>query len=228
MCGIGGYINYGNVRERKLLSALDDWGNMMWELQARGTCACGLYTIPVDGGTPDLAKFSGSVKENYPDLMAAAEETAGEKPVVIGHTRRATGATPKRNVNNHPFHVGHITGVHNGVFQAHRRVARERKFKLEGECDSEVIFKILSKEKTEDGYVEALDGNLNSYNRVVFWDEKKNRLYAYTQDEHGLCIGTDSKRKLLWVASDPIYLPPEARGNHRWLDGRELYRMAER
>lgn len=63
---------------------------------------------------------------------------------LVGHTRAATDGPSFDNRNNHPFLCGNILGVHNGVIYNFEDLAKQHNIKLEGECDSEIIFALTN------------------------------------------------------------------------------------
>lgn len=79
---------------------------------------------------------------------------------VIGHTRYATHGSVDKNINNHPHVywnssiVGAVT--HNGVIGDHLYTAKKNKLKLKGECDSEIIARLVESYSMEYSLVERV------------------------------------------------------------------------
>ena len=227
MCGIGGYYSLKKLSEKAQLNAADQFAEMMLALQDRGTDACGMFTVGSSSkvvGSPNTYRRPGPAKDHIDDLWELACN-AGPTPLVIGHTRRATGANPKRNRNNHPFVADHITGVHNGVFRDYRLVAASDGLKMSGDCDSETIFRMLAQFTDAEDYVASLATRLNEYNRVVFFDDRTRLLHLYTQDDCGLCYSIDKRSGVAWIATAPEFLPNHARGDFKWLEQGNLYNV---
>lgn len=62
---------------------------------------------------------------------------------VVAHVRWATSGTPAVNANNHPFQGDRFYLVHNGVIASHRELAEESGLRLESDCDSELLLRII-------------------------------------------------------------------------------------
>ncbi len=222
MCGIAGY-----TATRKLTRAEQDevaliFADMMIGLEDRGVDASGIFVVKPDN-TISLTKGSGPARARVGKMLDFIETRAGNRPIVVGHTRHATHGTPFENRNNHPFRAGRITGVHNGVFAGYRRVAPT--LKLEGECDSEAIFRMLGNTKHEDDFWEVFD-KLSPYNRVVFWDGKARKLFAYCHDERGLAFVRDTRLGVVWFATTKRHLP--SLPGSMWAGKGALYILTER
>ena len=65
--------------------------------------------------------------------------------MVLAHTRHATHGDPHNNVNNHPFVTddGRYALVHNGVISDHFALACRQGLRLESDCDSEVLLRLV-------------------------------------------------------------------------------------
>ncbi len=63
----------------------------------------------------------------------------------IGHCRLATHGDPKDNRNNHPFVHKGLGLIHNGMLMNyHYELEDDKRLKLESECDSEAILKLIT------------------------------------------------------------------------------------
>ena len=134
ICGIFGFCGKFDVDivERLFISH-----------QARGKDAAGLAYITdksmvyiKNGVMPISFVKEGHVKgiKESPSLM-------------VCHTRAATKGDKSNNVNNHPFidKSTKVALVHNGIISNYDEIIAKEKFKLDGECDSEVILALVSK-----------------------------------------------------------------------------------
>jgi glucosamine 6-phosphate synthetase-like amidotransferase/phosphosugar isomerase protein len=65
--------------------------------------------------------------------------------MVLGHVRWATHGSPKDNRNNHPFASddGRFHLVHNGVVSNHADVSERHQLRLDGNCDSEALLRLV-------------------------------------------------------------------------------------
>ena len=142
MCGLYGFIRYGNK-----LKDLDDLTNALAEQAAvRGTDATGIafcnnsgLTVLKDGKSAYRLDFKHS------DEIVA----------VIGHTRHSTQGSEKRNYNNHPF-SGHCINrnfvlAHNGVLNNDKEL--RKKYKLPNtriETDSYISVQLIEHKRRLD------------------------------------------------------------------------------
>lgn len=62
---------------------------------------------------------------------------------VVGHCRLATHGSPVEPKNNHPHSGGGFHVAHNGILNDHKVVAERNGLKLRGQCDSEVLLRLV-------------------------------------------------------------------------------------
>lgn len=126
MCGIFGYVTKNNEYDSRLTAALPV---LAIEMDKRGGHSWG-----VTDGLDYIHKELGDMQEGWcPDYNG--------RPMFAGHTRFAsTGA--KVIENSHPFKIGDIIGMHNGIVYNHKELAE--KFGYEYQVDSELIFKHMA------------------------------------------------------------------------------------
>lgn len=222
MCGIGGVYATRNLKKRERDEIALLFTGMMIRLEDRGVDASGIFVVG-DEDKVTLSKGPGPAGERTDRMLDVIEKGAGRRPIIVGHTRHATHGSPLQNRNNHPFRVGRLVGVHNGVFAGYRQWAP--RLELNGECDSEAIYRMLDKCETENGFFEVFN-RLNSYNRLVFWDREQRRLYAYCHDEQGLSFVRDQRLGVVWFATTKRHLPRAK--NMIWAEPQTLYIMTER
>jgi glucosamine 6-phosphate synthetase-like amidotransferase/phosphosugar isomerase protein len=65
---------------------------------------------------------------------------------VVGHVRAATHGDPADNRNNHPFvsRDRRLYLAHNGIVTNHRELADKYALKLDSDCDSEVLLRMVA------------------------------------------------------------------------------------
>lgn len=62
---------------------------------------------------------------------------------LLGHTRKPTKGSIWNPDNNHPLHIGHTVGIHNGTIKNDDFLFESRKMRRRAQVDSEVIFQML-------------------------------------------------------------------------------------
>lgn len=168
MCGLFGMIRKSysyttsasdKAKLQKNIEAIKHMGILS---QSRGTDSTGIVRVSVNEPAMSFAKKVGKI-DIYKDRLPAKEffETKNAKGIldkvdnhttaVLGHTRAGTSANPFYNTNNHPHVCGNIIGMHNGHIRNWVNLAIKFKLKLNGRCDSEVIFGLLNKFMAEKG-----------------------------------------------------------------------------
>lgn len=153
MCGIAGYqVIEGQAFDERLKIALPVMTMFMRE---RGKHSWGWTN-----GT-DIVKNVGDVAETF------SSEVQGHSTSLL-HTRHATTGD-KTAENSHPFKIGGILGVHNGMIYNHATIAN--KYDYAHEVDSEVIFHHLNAGRDM--------SELNGYGAVVFFENGKIHLSRF-------------------------------------------------
>lgn len=143
MCGIFGFVS-PNIRNRGEFSRFGS--RLFVESQLRGRDASGFAAIAannefVTDKRPLQADTFVKISDEWKKLKKASSVS------LIGHTRAATNGSPLKNQNNHPFHGRRYTMAHNGGIMGFRDIAEEQGFKLQTECDSELILHFLERRK---------------------------------------------------------------------------------
>jgi glucosamine--fructose-6-phosphate aminotransferase (isomerizing) len=134
MCGIVGYIGFGDATEF-LLEGLR-------RLEYRGYDSSGIATL--DRDEISITKTAGRVA----DLAALIKQEDPQGSIGIGHTRWATHG-PATDVNAHP-HVGGdsiLALVHNGVIENFRAIKDrliEKGCEFQSATDTEVVAQLLA------------------------------------------------------------------------------------
>lgn len=168
MCGLFGMIrksyNYpANATDKEKLAKNTRAIKYMGVLsQSRGTDSTGLVKLSVGDSAMSSSKKVGKI-DIYKDRLPSKDFFEKEKTnkildsidnktvAILGHTRAGTGANPFYNHNNHPHVCGNVIGLHNGHIRNWESLTIKFGLKLNGRCDSEVIFSLMNKFMTEKG-----------------------------------------------------------------------------
>ena len=167
MCGIVGYVGENNNCVRVLIDGLE-------KLEYRGYDSAGIAYF--NNGKINILKESGKIENLKKNIDLESKSNIG-----IGHTRWAThGVVSDKNA--HPFKVGRVTLVHNGIIENYKELKEEYNLSgLKSETDSEVIAALLN---------EFYDGNvletitkvcsqlMGTYALLMMFDDKKDTIYA--------------------------------------------------
>ena len=173
MCGIVGYIGYGEAYPI-LIKGLK-------RLEYRGYDSAGIMLYC--GDDLSVTKTKGKVSDLEAKAQVLAKSTA---KIGIGHTRWATHGVPN-DVNSHP-HVsnsGKIALIHNGIIENYDSIKREltkRGYVFHSDTDTEVLVNLIedvkTKEKVKLGKAVqiALQKVIGAYAIAVFDLDKPNEL----------------------------------------------------
>jgi glucosamine--fructose-6-phosphate aminotransferase (isomerizing) len=147
MCGIIGFVGY--AREGQWRQTHDLLRALFLASEHRGEDSTGLVfqTKPLDnplGGRIVLAKEPITASQFILGNTAFHQLRHQRCSVFLGHVRAATHGSPANNANNHP-HVGKdgLYLVHNGVCSNYREIQDKYALRLESECDSEVLLRLI-------------------------------------------------------------------------------------
>ena len=118
--------------------------------------------------------------------------------IVMGHVRLATHGSVKVH-NAHPFNVGDVTGVHNGIIHNYNKVARQLG-KTIPEVDSQVLFQSLNRIEMSKAF-EAIDGDF-----AITWVKDSNRKVHLARESGRPMVVAYWKRArvLLWASTKAI------------------------
>jgi glucosamine 6-phosphate synthetase-like amidotransferase/phosphosugar isomerase protein len=107
---------------------------------SRGEDAFGLVWMRRDGSLHTF-KRAGSILKRLDAI-----ERVADAQVVFGHCRWATpsSGSPAEAENNHPHPSGRGFIVHNGHVRNHRFLSHVFSLRLRGECDSEVLGRLIA------------------------------------------------------------------------------------
>lgn len=142
MCGITGAVG----RPKSPILAHNLQTNLLRETKRRGRHATGFYAVGFDRKPMyDKAPISADQYVKRPEW----KQLINGSIAMIGHARFTTNGAATVNGNNHP-HVnksGNMALVHNGIVYNYEEMKKDYTDTLESECDSELILRIISKEK---------------------------------------------------------------------------------
>jgi glucosamine 6-phosphate synthetase-like amidotransferase/phosphosugar isomerase protein len=156
MCGIvgmAGDLNATHEKAMKTLLILD---------ALRGVDSTGVVYIGKSSNDVKLAKQIGVPYELF-DHKSFEKATSGLQKVMIGHNRAATSGAITRQ-NAHPFDLGPIVGVHNGVVRNKHVLADAGDFRV----DSENLYHHILKHGIEDAL-----SKIDAAYALVWWDKKE-------------------------------------------------------
>jgi hypothetical protein len=183
MCGIMGFIRTAKPSANRV-KVLEE---LMIGIQSRGNHATGVSVV---SRTDRMW-----AKAPYPARMFVRSEW-WEKAVrmnpelMIGHARFATHGDASRNVNNHPHVSADLRWmlVHNGVIHED---AKSLGVALEGECDSEIILRLIERDGVEKT-VDLMQGFSTSWYACLAIDTVKGVMWAWRNERSPLVIANMS------------------------------------
>ena len=173
MCGIIGCVGFNNAYDViiKSLSLL--------EYRGYDSVGVGLF----NSGKIEVFKKAGRTA----DLEELLKDNSFNSKCGIGHTRWAThGVVSDKNA--HPFKVGRVTLVHNGIIENYKELKEEYNLSgLKSETDSEVVAALLN--KFYDGDVLETINKVCSllkgtYALLMMFEDKKDAIYATRHYTH--------------------------------------------
>lgn len=151
MCGINGMVFLKGVeRNAEMMTKIRFvFDQLLYESQDRGEHATGIASFKRDGSYDFHKKNINADKmtlqdEDYRKIVANfdSEETSA----IISHTRYYTKGKPENNMNNHPFDIGNVVGIHNGSVKNDDWLFKkfEDKFTRLAEVDTEIIYQLIN------------------------------------------------------------------------------------
>lgn len=163
MCAILGFI--GHVREGQWRQTHELTRQLFLASEVRGKDATGFVALTQPLDHPYRTR---TIVEKQP---VPASEFVGTNPAFLGllhrrcsalagHCRWATHGDPEANINNHPMIGKHgLYLAHNGIVDNHREIADKHALRLESECDSECLLRLI--EATRGSVAYGLERCLN-------------------------------------------------------------------
>lgn len=147
MCGIIGFV--GEVAEGRWAETHAILERLFLESEHRGRDATGFAARITPRRNPQRATSSLAKRPIPAREFVGSDEfrRLGRRrcTAFLGHVRAATHGHPADPRNNHPFasRDGELFLVHNGILSNHLDVADALNLRLESDCDSEVLLRII-------------------------------------------------------------------------------------
>ena len=199
MCGIFGAIGKWNPHAIKFMAYLNE---------TRGSHASGFFT------ETQYIKKAVPMEET---LLAYEDIFENPSRYIVGHTRFATQGDKAKDKNAHPFLIGNIVGVHNGMLYNDYEIGR-----INGkhyDVDSEYIFDMLNREHDQNKALKICDGYWGlawedkSKPDKIFLAKHDNTLAMYKTDDciyfssdiYHLQICFGQKEAIVELEEDSIY-----------------------
>mgnify|MGYP003133885159 CR=1 FL=1 len=195
MCGIFGFAKTSNSQSDHQLEILKrTFTYLTEESSRRGTDSTGFSIMnPVDRYTYKTLTDSVTLTRTN-EWQNVIDKIDRKTSIVLGHTRFAT--TGAKIVNNaHPFTIGEVVGIHNGVIYNYNQVARSLG-KTIPQVDSEVIFQSLNRLDKSKAFE-----NINGDFAVAWAKENNTTLHLARESGRPMVVSYWKKAKVLFFAS---------------------------
>lgn len=159
MCGLFGW----DLRSRTLSLSKSQRGALSLSLaqsnDTRGGDAWGIW----HPWQPSLTRGLGDLAPHWRGIAAAPRST--HRPWVLCHTRHATHGSATSVACAHPFKIGSVVGMHNGVLTNHEEL--NWLFKRNFKVDSQHLVAHLAEGQTAEEWK-----NIDGYGTVVWTDDR--------------------------------------------------------
>ena len=198
MCGLFGFVNYGEPLPSNVLSVLCN--SLATESEVRGEHATGISFVK----TNQLCilkkpKRASSLEFKVPDVTSA----------LIGHTRHTTQGSENQNYNNHPFQgkAGRheFSLAHNGIIANDADLKKQLKLpKTKIETDSYVCVQLLeSQNKLDFGSIKYMAEKISGTFTLTLLDDN-NTLYIVKGDSPLSILNFKQLGLLVYASTDSI------------------------
>lgn len=138
MCGIVGVSINKDKKAQPLRQGMALFKSLLVENTKRGKDATGIVYQTKHGAEIYRGFLPGAEAQNY---VLPSRDVIG----LLGHTRYATVGNKGKYENVHPFETEKYVGVHNGTIFNHKLLKAHFGLKTNGDCDSEVLYRLLDK-----------------------------------------------------------------------------------
>ena len=195
MCGILGFAKTsGGQSDHQLEILKRTLTNLTDESSARGTDSTGFSIMnPLERFTYKTLTDSSTLTRTN-EWSNVIDKIDRDTSIVLGHTRFATTGA-KVVTNAHPFNIGEVVGIHNGVIYNFNQVARGLGKSIP-QVDSEVIFQSLNKIEKSKAF-ESINGDF-----AIAWAKENNTtLHLAREDGRPMVVSYWKKAKVLFFAS---------------------------
>lgn len=212
MCGIGGYFSFSDkVPDKEVLN------NLLTALEQRGSDATGVSFIDESNKLvviKENIKATNFISTNY--LWKNLEKLPS---YMIMHTRQATKGSAINSSNNHPVYRNGLALVHNGIITNDDELYEERKFKRDGQVDTEVILALLEINKDKTDWLARVSelNNLNGSFAVAAIDTEIRDTICLFRHSSPIVIGIDETNDILYFASTEHILSKAIVRNYKGL-----------
>jgi len=132
MCGICGYVSRQEPSNELMMLAT----NTFLSIEDRGNQASGIAYL--DEAHKSVIKNPIPAR-SFVSTVQYKEFLCAKPSIAIFHTRLATSGSVNDNNNNHPFQLGGLVWVHNGIIWNSKELTKEFNLQYKGECDSYII-----------------------------------------------------------------------------------------
>lgn len=162
MCGVAGYIGQSKNNEMsfELLSKIFE------QNESRGIDASGFWGFESEQKKiythKEPTRSSHFVRQNFWKSLSDISFD-----IMVTHARGASKGygDPSDNKNNHPFlsENNSIAVIHNGRIEEHEYVSLKEKYKIDTNCDSEILLRLFECELNDDlNYQQSRIGSLHN------------------------------------------------------------------
>ena len=163
MCGLAGYIGISKHNDL----SFEILSNLFGKNELRGTDASGFW-----GYASESNKVSTHKEPTKSSLFTKSNIWNNLKKikfdVLITHARGASKGygDPQNNENNHPFvnENNSIALIHNGKLEEQEYECLKKKYKINTECDSEILLRIFECELKED--TKYQESRINAFHSI--------------------------------------------------------------
>jgi asparagine synthetase B (glutamine-hydrolysing) len=199
MCGIFGFAKTSGRQSdnqleilKRVVTELTD------ESSIRGTDSTGFSIINEDNRYTYKTLTDSSTLVGFPEWNTLLDKVNRDTTIFMGHVRLATTGSV-RVENAHPFNIGSVTGVHNGIIHNYNQVSNILG-KSVPDVDSQVLFQALNKLEMSKAF-EDIDGDF-----AITWVKDSNKkVHLARESGRPMVIAYWKKaRVLLWASTRQI------------------------
>jgi len=199
MCGIFGFAKTSGKQSdnqleilKRVVTELTD------ESSIRGTDSTGFSIIDENNRYTYKTLVDSSTLVTRPDWDMLLDKVNRDTTIFMGHVRLATTGSVKVE-NAHPFNIGNVTGVHNGIIHNYNQVSKGLG-KDTPDVDSQVLFQSLNKREMSKAF-EDIDGDF-----AITWVKDSNKkIHLARESGRPMVVAYWKKaRVLLWASTKDI------------------------
>ena len=199
MCGIFGFAKTSGRQNDNQLDIL--WRittELTDESSIRGTDSTGFSIIDEDNRYTYKTLTDSSTLVDTPDWSNILSRINRDTTIFMGHVRLATTGSVKVE-NAHPFNIGNVTGVHNGIIHNYNQVSRTLGKEIP-DVDSQVLFQALNRRQMDRAF-EDIDGDF-----AITWVKDSNStVHLARESGRPMVVAYWKKaRVLLWASTKQI------------------------